>query len=94
MNNKELLYKKLNALRLEVDSSIVDDIISTVDKIFQEQNLRQTDCSALLPISEELWDEHSEYIDDNLFSLERVAGSSVLTEQNYKKLINDLLLGG
>ncbi len=44
MNNKELLYKKLNALRLEVHSSIVDDIKSTVDAIFQEQNLRQTDC--------------------------------------------------
>lgn len=29
--SKELLYKKLNALRLEVDSSIVDDIKKTVD---------------------------------------------------------------
>ncbi len=31
---KKLLYKKLNALRLEVDSSIVDDIKKTVDEIF------------------------------------------------------------
>lgn len=38
MNNKELLYKKLNALRLEVDSSIVDDIKSTVDDIFNSQH--------------------------------------------------------
>ncbi|MES2287432.1 MAG: hypothetical protein V4547_17190 [Bacteroidota bacterium] len=34
--NKELLYKKLNALRLEVDSSIVDDIKKTVDEAFKE----------------------------------------------------------
>lgn len=45
MQNKELLYKKLNALRLEVDRSIVDDIKSTVDALFQEQNLQQTDVS-------------------------------------------------
>ena len=43
MNNKDLLYKKLNALRLVVDSSIVDDIKSTVDALFREQNLKQTD---------------------------------------------------
>lgn len=53
MNNKELLYKKLNALRLEVDSSIVDDIKSTVDALFQEQNLQQTDVSgSASPIGE------------------------------------------
>lgn len=36
MNNKELLYKKLNALRLEVDGSIVDSIKSTVDDLFND----------------------------------------------------------
>lgn len=42
MNNKDLLYKKLNALRLEVHGSIVDNIKLTVDAIFQEQLLLQT----------------------------------------------------
>ena len=49
MNNKELMYKKLNALRLEVHGSIVDDIKSTVDDIFQEQLLQQTVCYTMLP---------------------------------------------
>lgn len=52
MNNKELLYKKLNALRLEVHGSIVDDIKSTVDAIFQEQNLQQCIVSGALPPDE------------------------------------------
>lgn len=52
MNNKELLYKKLNALRLEVDSSIVVDIKSTVDAVFQEQNLQQCNVSGSLPLIE------------------------------------------
>jgi len=38
MNNEDLLYKKLNALRLEVDSSIVADILSTVADVFSQQN--------------------------------------------------------
>jgi len=52
MNNKELLYKKLNCLRLEVHGSIVDDIKSTVDALFQEQNLQQTVCYTMLPLAE------------------------------------------
>lgn len=34
MDNKKLLYKQLNALRLEVDGSIVDAIKKTVDELF------------------------------------------------------------
>ena len=48
MNNKDLLYKKLNALRLEVHGSIVDNIKLTVDAIFQEQLLLQTQCATPL----------------------------------------------
>jgi hypothetical protein len=64
MNNKELLYKKLNALRLEVDSSIVDDIKSTVDALFQEQNLQQANVSLSLPpydgeLLKKLWMERN-----------------------------------
>jgi hypothetical protein len=36
MTNKQLLYNKLHALRLEVDGSIVDDITATVDAVFAE----------------------------------------------------------
>lgn len=49
MNTKELLYKKLNALRLEVDSSIVDDIKSTVDDLFSQQNGAKPIVSGSLP---------------------------------------------
>ena len=37
MNNWELLFKKLMALRLEVDATIVDDIKKTVDELFNEK---------------------------------------------------------
>lgn len=36
MNNTELLYKKINFLRVEVHGSIVDDIKSTVDALVAE----------------------------------------------------------
>lgn len=36
MTNIELLRKKLNALRLEVDSSIVDDILKTANEVISE----------------------------------------------------------
>ena len=52
MNNKELLYKKLNALRLEVDSSIVDDIVSTVDDLFSQQNGAKPIVSGSLPLAD------------------------------------------
>jgi hypothetical protein len=44
----------------------------------------------LIEISEELWDKHSEHIDDDLSSLEQVAGSSVLSRRDYDKLILEL----
>jgi hypothetical protein len=37
---------------------------------------------------EEVWDEVSEHIDDNVSSLEQVAGSSVITKHSFKKLIS------
>ena len=52
MINKAPLYKKLNALRLEVDGSIVDDIMTTVDDLFFQQNLQQTACYTMLPLAE------------------------------------------
>lgn len=51
MNNKDLLYKKLNALRLEVHSSIVDDIVTTVDDLFSQPNGSKPDVSGSLPPS-------------------------------------------
>lgn len=44
----------------------------------------------IVEISEELWDKHSEHIDDNVSSLERVAGTSVLNKWDYNKLIQEL----
>ena len=40
---------------------------------------------------EELWDSHSIYIDDNLFSLQQVADQSVLTRSQFDKLVTDLI---
>lgn len=39
---------------------------------------------------DELWDEFSEHIDDDIDSLFRVAGGSVLTERQYNKLVAKL----
>jgi len=52
MNNKDLLYKKLNALRLEVHSSIVDDIVTTVDDLFSQPNGSKPHVSGALPLSD------------------------------------------
>lgn len=51
MNNKELLYRKIHALRLEVDCTIADSIKSTVDALFEDQNLQQADVSGSLPLT-------------------------------------------
>jgi len=37
MTRKELLYKQLGALRLEVHSSIVDAMVTTANEAFKEQ---------------------------------------------------------
>lgn len=34
---------------------------------------------------DEFWDEASEHIDDNVFGLEQVAGSSVITKRSFEK---------
>jgi hypothetical protein len=41
-------------------------------------------------LSEELWDKHAEYIDDGVSSLSDVAGTTVLTQSGFQKLIEDL----
>lgn len=37
--------------------------------------------------SQELWDKHSEYIDDNISSLERFAGTTVITKHEFDKMM-------
>lgn len=44
MDNKKLLYQKLNALRLEVDASIVDSIQETVNTIFKDEDDPRCTC--------------------------------------------------
>lgn len=55
MNNKDLLYKKLNALRLEVHSSIVDDIVTTVDDLFSQPNGSKPLVSGALLPPDKIW---------------------------------------
>lgn len=40
--------------------------------------------------TEEIWDEFSEYMDDNLSSLERFAGSSIITKGNFIRAADKL----
>jgi len=41
-------------------------------------------------IAEQLWDKYSEHIDDNLFSLDSVAGTSVITSRRlFLKAVNE-----
>lgn len=42
-------------------------------------------------IAEELWDKYSEHIDDDISSLETVAGSSVIKRQQFIDSINDVI---
>lgn len=43
LNNKQLLYKKLNALRLEVDNSVVESIKETVDDLLTASTTEPND---------------------------------------------------
>ena len=40
---------------------------------------------------EDLWDKYSEYIDTDLFSLQQVAGSSIITRESYSKLVEEVI---
>ncbi|MES2382339.1 MAG: hypothetical protein V4538_14935 [Bacteroidota bacterium] len=40
--------------------------------------------------AEELWDEYSEYMDDDLDSCQRFAGQSIMTKRQFEKLIASL----
>lgn len=78
MNNKELLYKKLNCLRLEVDGSIADDIKSTVDDLFREQNLQQCNVSGSVPA-----DSYSKVEVDKLIREEKAKAQLELVQGYY-----------
>jgi len=38
-----------------------------------------------IPSAEEMWDEYSQYIDDDSDSFQRVAGTSVITKKDFEK---------
>lgn len=40
---------------------------------------------------DELWDEHSEHIGSDLWELEQVAGSSVITKRNFNEMVKSIL---
>lgn len=44
----------------------------------------------LIELSEELWDKYSEHIDDNIYSLEQVAGSVIMKRHEFDKLFAEL----
>lgn len=85
MSNKELLYKKLLALRLEVHGSIVDDIKSTVDSIFQEQNLQQSNNSGSFPYPVNI---EGEYIDvsfkEGVYQIKQLNRNAVKSHISYE----------
>lgn len=46
--------------------------------------------SGSLPLADELWDEYSIHILDDIDSLQQVAGTTVITKPRFRKMINDL----
>lgn len=46
--------------------------------------------SAPLADADELWDEFSEHIDDDIFSLETVAGSTVMRKNDFYKMMEKI----
>lgn len=69
----------------------LDKSIAMIQKIAEEA-LHPSE-SAGVPV-DELWDEYSELIDDDIGSLNRWAGSTVIDKENFKKLINRLHSSG
>ena len=41
--------------------------------------------------AEELWDENNELIDDDISSLETVAGHNIMRKEQFIKVINDII---
>lgn len=99
MNDKELLYKKLNCLRLEVDSSIVDDIKATVDDLFRQQTfgkpmLEEVLLDVAIEVQKQvcreadrlgLDDQQSDVMSENI---------SMVFDNNKQKWIEKLMQGG
>jgi hypothetical protein len=47
-----------------------------------------------LPPADEMWDEYSEHIDDDIFSLEKVAGTTVMLKSQFMKMFKRMQEGG
>jgi hypothetical protein len=81
--------KFIDLLGFEVHPSTV----KTVGDLLKECEVKAAGIESYLASldAEELWDENSELIDDDIPSLETVAGHNVMRKGEFIKLINDLI---
>lgn len=68
-------------------NEIPNDLVDVLKKVAKEELGKKGTAAGMEPDINELWDEHSELIDDDIDSLTRWAGSSVVDKEQFKKLV-------
>lgn len=91
MTKKEECLKALQCLYLEVDSSIADDLKQKVLSALQESENSTASKKKKAPSfsADELWDYYSEHIDDDIGSLQMVAGTTVMLKDQFMKMFSE-----
>ncbi len=79
---KELCYKALTSLYLELPTSIADDIWLKVRDALEEATINTEK-------AEELWDSYSEHIDSDIDSLQTVAGTTIMRRSQFMKMFEN-----
>lgn len=98
MNKTQAAKKKADwlayCLSIGWEKKELDDLSKVWDDYYDEEGNRRSRLqSPSTPIlgaeeaAEELWDEYSELIDDDISSLETVAGNCIIREHKFKKAI-------
>jgi len=83
MTEKEKLARQsLNALYLELPESVASQHQQIVIEALEE--------TKNLPPADEMWDDYSEHIDENIDALQTVAGTTVMRRSQFMKLFEKL----
>lgn len=89
MTKREECLKALQCLYLEVDPSIADDLKQKVLSALQEaENSTANKETSPFP-ADELWDNYSEHVDDDIHSFQSVAGTTVMLKNQFLKMFNE-----
>lgn len=74
--------------RSQLESKLtMSELINEAMELYLSSNTPVTEPVAMRPNPEHLWDEHSETIDDDISSLNMVAGRSVMFREDFMKAI-------